>query len=381
MKFTIRRQQLLASIQEVSNAISPRAAVVPILTGMKLTMKNNILTLTGSNSDITIESTIFSVIDDIEVIKDAENGSIVLPVPHFPDIIRKLPGESVEIRVTENYKTIIQSEQSVFELHGQSSEEYPNILIEKNDPDFAINALSLKQLIRQTVFAVSTMETRPILTGVHMSLHNGDVRFTATDTHRLAQSQMKFEIINDTLSDLSIVIPGQSLLELNKIINDDDETIHISIMKNQVLFYTEHKSFVSRLLSGTYPDTERLIPTNIKTKLSIRTNEFIRTIDRAALLASAEQNNVIRFKATGDTFIEISSNSPEIGRVNEQMEIISHEGDEVSISFSSKYLLETLRTIDSEEVIISFTGPMNPFVIKTPDNDHILHLILPVRTY
>lgn len=381
MKFTIRRQHLLASIQEVSNAISPRAAVVPILTGMKLMMKNNVLTLTGSNSDITIESTIPSMIDDTEIIQDYENGSIVLPVPHFPEIIRKLPGDFVKIEVQENFKTVIKSEQSIFELHGQSSDEYPNILIEKNNPDFAINAIKLKQLIRQTVFAVSTMETRPILTGVHMSLEGEDIRFTATDTHRLAQSQMNFQIINDRLSDLSVVIPGQSLLELNKIIYDDDEKIHISIMKNQVLFYTERKSFVSRLLSGTYPDTERLIPTNIKTKLHILTNEFIRTIDRAALLASKEQNNVIRFKATGDTFIEISSNSPEIGRVNEQMKIVSHEGDEVSISFSSKYLLETLRTIDSEEIVISFTGPMNPFVIKTPENEHILHLILPVRTY
>lgn len=381
MKFTIRRQQLLASIQEVSNAISPRAAVVPILTGMKVTMRNNILTLTGSNSDITIESTIPNVINDEEVITNMENGSIVLPVPHFPDIIRKLPGDYVEIEVTDNFKTIIKSEQSVFELHGQSSDEYPNILIDKDSPEFSINAVNLKQLIKQTVFAVSTMETRPILTGVHMSLYGEDVRFTATDTHRLAQSQVNIDINKDTLADLSIVIPGQSLLDLNKIINDDDEMIHISIMKNQVLFYTERKSFISRLLSGTYPDTERLIPTNINTVLRIRTDEFVRTTDRAALLASAEQNNVIRFKATGDSFIEISSNSPEIGRVNEQMDIVSHEGDEVSISFSSKYLLETLRTIDSEEVVISFTGPMNPFVIKTPENDHILHLILPVRTY
>src|SRR5699024_10796557 len=381
MKFTIRRQQLLASIQEVSNAISPRAAVVPILTRMQITIRNNVLTLTVSNSDIKIESTIHNMIDDQEIITNIEDGSIVLPVPHFPDIIRKLPGDNVEIEVKENYKTVIQSEQSVFELHGQNSDEYPNILIEKNNPDFAINANNLKQLIRQTVFAVSSMETRPILTGVHMSLHGSDVRFTATDTHRLAQRQINIDIINDSLADLSIVIPGQSLLDLNKIINDEDETIHISIMKNQVLFYTDRKSFISRLLSGTYPDTERLIPTNIKTILHIRTNEFVRTIDRAALLANAEQNNVIRFKATGESFIEISSNSPEIGRVNEQMNIISHEGEEVSISFSSKYLLETLRTIDSDEIIISFTGPMNPFVIKTPESDQILHLILPVRTY
>lgn len=381
MKFSIKRQKLLASIQEVSNAISPRAAVIPILTGMKLNMNNDTLTLTGSNSDITIESTIKSKDGDEEVITDISNGSIVLPVPHFPDIIKKLPGEIVHIEVKDNYQTIIQSEKSVFELHGQSSEEYPRIYVEKDNPHFSIPAKDLKKLIRQTVFAVSTMETRPILTGVHVSFHDGNVRFTSTDTHRLARSEASVDLLDEQTADLSIVIPGQSLLELSKIINNVEETIYISIMKNQVVFYTDHLLFISRLLSGTYPDTDRLIPTNVKSTLRMKTKEFIRTLDRAALLASEEQNHVVRFEALGKPFIEISSNSPEIGRVNEQMEIISHEGEEVNISFSSKYLLEALRTIDSEEVNISFTGPMHPFMVTNPENEQILHLILPVRTF
>lgn len=381
MKFSIKRQKLLASIQEVSNAISPRAAVIPILTGMKLNMNNDTLTLTGSNSDITIESTIKSKDGDEEVITDISNGSIVLPVPHFPDIIKKLPGEIVHIEVKDNYQTIIRSEKSVFELHGQSSEEYPRIYVEKDNPHFSIPARDLKKLIRQTVFAVSTMETRPILTGVHVSFHDGNVRFTSTDTHRLARSEASVDLLDEQTADLSIVIPGQSLLELSKIINNVEETIYISIMKNQIVFYTDHLLFISRLLSGTYPDTDRLIPTNVKSTLRMKTKEFIRTLDRAALLASEEQNHVVRFEALGKPFIEISSNSPEIGRVNEQMEIISHEGEEVNISFSSKYLLEALRTIDSEEVNISFTGPMHPFMVTNPENEKILHLILPVRTF
>lgn len=381
MKFSIKRQKLLASIQEVSNAISPRAAVIPILTGMKLNMNNDTLTLTGSNSDITIESTIKSKDGDEEVITDISNGSIVLPVPHFPDIIKKLPGEIVHIEVKDNYQTIIRSEKSVFELHGQSSEEYPRIYVEKDNPHFSIPAKDLKKLIRQTVFAVSTMETRPILTGVHVSFHDGNVRFTSTDTHRLARSEANVDLLDKQTADLSIVIPGQSLLELSKIINNVEETIYISIMKNQVVFYTDHLLFISRLLSGTYPDTDRLIPTNVKSTLRMKTKEFIRTLDRAALLASEEQNHVVRFEALGKPFIEISSNSPEIGRVNEQMEIISHEGEEVNISFSSKYLLQALRTIDSEEVNISFTGPMHPFMVTNPENEKILHLILPVRTF
>lgn len=379
MRFTVRKKHLLDSIQEVSNAITPRAAVIPILTGMKLEVLTTKIVLTGSNSDITIQSTIPATIDGDEIITNIEPGSIVLPMPHFPEIIRKLPQELVHIYVDENYKTVIQSGKAVFNLYGQNSEEYPQIAIERNEDDLAINVTKLKGLIRQTVFAVSAMETRPVLTGVHVTVSGDTLTFTATDTHRLAQRSVV--IGPNKLDHLSIVIPGKSLQELNKIIDETDENMLMVIMNNQVLFYTDNLTFISRLLSGTYPDTDRLIPTNTETTLHIQTKELIQTLERAALLANNEQNNVIRLDADGDKIIEISSNSPEIGNVQEQLAIISHEGEPVKISFSSRYLLDSLKTIDSETVQINFTGAMRPFIIRTPKDNQALHLILPVRTY
>src|SRR5690625_2342520 len=185
MKFKINKKYLLNSIQAVTNAISSRT-VIPILTGMKIDVKKSTILLTGSNSDITIQSKIPSMLNDEEIITDIITGSIVLPVPHFPEIIKKLPEEIVEVTVEENYKTIITSGQAIFTLYGQSTEEYPQITFDEGNEQLTIQNKDLKKLIKQTVFAVSPMETRPILTGVNVTVNNELVTFTATDSHRLA---------------------------------------------------------------------------------------------------------------------------------------------------------------------------------------------------
>lgn len=377
MKFKIQKKYLLNGIQAVSNAISSRT-VIPILTGMKIDILPSKIILTGSNSDMTIQSHIQNVEDDEEIITDITPGSIVLPVPHFPEIIKKLPEDIVSITVEDNFKTVIRSGKAVFTLYGQSSEEYPQIRMNEGEESLQINVKALKTLIKQTVFAVSPMETRPILTGVNVTTKNNLLTFTATDSHRLALRSIPI----DTDIELdNIVIPGKNLQELNKIYDDDAGMIKISFTENQVLFHNNETYFLSRLLSGNYPETSRLIPTESKTTIHTFTKDLIDTIERAALLSNRDQNNVIRLDTIGNNAIEISSNSPEIGNVKEQLDVISIEGEELKISFSSRYMLDTLKTINSERVEINFTGPMRPFVIRTPEEEHILQLILPVRTF
>jgi len=378
MNFKIQKKYLLNSIQAVSNAISSRT-VIPILSGMKIDVTTEKIILTGSNSDITIQSHIPATDDGEEIITNISEGSIVLPVPHFPDIIRKLPEDIVDITVEENYKTIIKSGKAVFTLYGQSSEEYPRVLFNQDDEPLALKVKDIKTLIKQTVFAVSPMETRPILTGVHVKIEDGELTFTATDSHRLSLRGIKIDDKNFEAN--NIVIPGKSLQELNKIFDNDDDTVYMAILKNQVLFYTENTYFLSRLLSGNYPETDRLIPTESQTTLNIFTKDLIHTIERAALLSSRDQNNVIRLDTLDNNMIEISGHSPEIGNVKELLDVISIEGESIKISFSARYMLDSLKAIDSDRVQIKFTGPMRPFVIRTPEEEKILQLILPVRTY
>lgn len=378
MKFVIKKQQLLKNIQSVVNAISSRT-VIPILTGMKIDVRNNHVVLTGSNSDITIQAHIPQKIGEEEIITSMEDGTVILPVPHFPEIIKKLPEELVEITVDNDLKATIRSGHAVFALNGQSSEEYPQLPPFQSDETFKISINDLKQLTKQTVFAVSTMETRPILTGVNVKLDNKKLEFTATDSHRLALRTINIE--DTEIDSMNVVIPGKSLQELSKILDDTDDEINVSLMNNQILFSTENLFFLSRLLNGNYPETSRLIPDHSETTLLVERTELIHTIERAALLANREQNNVIRLDTKEDNIIEVSSQSPEVGYVKEDLHVKSFDGDELKISFSSKYMLDTLKTIDSDEVVINFTGAMRPFIIKTPQDDSILQLILPVRTF
>lgn len=378
MKFTIQRDQLIDSVQDVMKAISSRTAI-PILTGMKIEAKQHGITLTGSDSDISIESYIPAEEDGMVNVEDIEEGSIVLQAKYFPDIVRKLPEQHVEIIADENLKITIRSGKAEFNLNGQDAEEYPQLPKLQTDDSFEIPTDLLKSLIKQTVFAVSSMETRPILTGVNISLSNNLLSFTATDSHRLASREVPVNSSNVEFS--SIVVPGKSLNELNKILDDTSETVEISVTNNQILFRTKHLNFLSRILDGNYPETSRLIPEQSKTVLHVKTKDLISSIDRASLLAREERNNVVKLSTLDNNILEITSNSPEVGRVSEELTVQSIEGEELKISFSSKYMLDALKVMEVDEVKIDFTGAMRPFIIRPENDPAMLQLILPVRTY
>lgn len=378
MKFVIPRDKLIAGVQDVMKAISPRTAI-PILSGMKIEATSSGITLTGSDSDISIESFIPAEEDGMIHVENIEPGSIVLQARYFPDIVRKLPEKTVEIEADSNLKVTIRSGKAEFNLNGQDAEEYPQLPRLQTNDSFEIPTDLLRALIKQTAFAISTMETRPILTGVNIKLENKSLTFTATDSHRLASRQIPVEEAGITFP--SIVVPGKSLNELYKILDDTEETVDISVTNNQILFRTKHLYFLSRLLDGTYPETSRLIPDQSKTTLHVNTKELLNTIDRASLLAKEDRNNVVRLSILENQMIEITSNSPEVGRVTEEIAIQSIEGEDLKISFSSKYMLDALKAIEHDEITISFTGAMRPFIIRPADDDNILQLILPVRTF
>lgn len=379
MKFIVQRNQLLASVQDVMKAISSRTAI-PILTGMKIEAKETGIVLTGSDSDVSIESHIPAEEDGMIYVEDIEPGQIVLQARYFSEIVRKLPESTIEINVDKQLQVTIRSGKAEFNLNGQDAEEYPHLPKLNTDDSFELPIDLLKSVIKQTVFAVSTMETRPILTGVHLKLEEHKLQFTATDSHRLASREIPVEDANTSFS--SVVIPGKSLNELSKILDDTEESIDISVTDNQILFRTKHLNFLSRLLDGNYPETSRLIPEEEKTVMHVNTRDLLHTIDRASLLAKEDRNNVVRLTTLeGNTAIQISSNSPEIGHVEEEMAVDSISGEELKISFSSKYMMDALKAIESDEVKIAFTGAMRPFVLRPANDEPIIQLILPVRTY
>lgn len=378
MKFEIIRERLVEGLNDVMKAVSSKTTL-PILTGIKIDVTGEGVRLTGSDSDITIQTFIPAEEDGKQVINILEGGSIVLPAKFFGEIVRKLPTNDVEIEVTGNFQTHIRSGKSEFHLIGLDAIEYPQLPDVKDDHMFSIPADLLKTINRETVFAVSSSETRPVLTGVHWEIKEDELVCVATDSHRLARRKTKLESLPK--DEYSVVIPGKSLNELNKILADTKDPVEIVMTSQQVLFKSKHILFFSRLLEGSYPDTSRLIPSEHKTQVTVNGRSLLQAIDRASLLAREERNNVVRFSTIGNGEIEVSSNSPEVGKVEEQLPAEKIDGEELKISFSAKFMMDALKAIDGQDVVIEFTGAMRPFVLKSALDDSVLQLILPVRTY
>lgn len=377
MKININRQYFIEQLNHCLKAISPRTTL-PILNGIKIDVKDDHMILTGSDSEISIEITIPVEVDNEEVLEIHEAGAVVLSGRFFVDIIKKLSGEFVQLETNDAFQTKITASKSEFNLSGNNPDQYPLLPDVSDEESLVISASVLKNVINQTNFAVSLSETRPVLTGVHWEFDNDEITFTATDSHRLALRRLTGEQFNNDNSDA--IIPGKSLTELNKIINDTDEEVELHLSQNQVLFSYGNMRFISRLLEGNYPDTSRLFPENFETKVTVNNAEFYHAIDRVSLLAREGGNNVIRMSVNTDS-VELSSNSPEVGTVNEDINTGEIEGEGLKISFNSKYMMDALKAINNEDVTIEFYGTMRPFTLKSSESDEVVQLILPIRTY
>ncbi|HET7615653.1 MAG TPA: DNA polymerase III subunit beta, partial [Bacillales bacterium] len=294
-------------------------------------------------------------------------------------LIKKMPEDTVEMTVNERLTTTIRSGSSEFNLNGLDPEEYPRLPKIDEANSFRIKTDLLKDVIRQTVFAVSTSEAQPVLTGVNWEISEGSLSCVATDGHRLASRRVAVEENAGELS--NIVIPGQSLNELGKILDDDSEWVDFVVTESQTLFKANNLLFFSRLLDDNYPDTKRLIPKESKTDIVVDTKSFLQALERTWLLAREDRNHVVKLSTLNDREMEISSNSPELGKVFEKVTAQSVDGEEIKISFSAKFVMAALRVIDAPAVHIRFTGAMRPFLIQPTEDDSVLQLVLPVRSY
>ncbi|ANS76414.1 DNA polymerase III subunit beta [Paenibacillus yonginensis] len=378
MKIRILKNELNESIQHVSKAISSRTTI-PILTGIKLEVNFQGLTLTASDTDISIQAFIPQEDNNKQIVQVERPGSVVLPAKFFVEIIKKLPSSEIEMEVKEGFQTFIRSGSTDIQMVGLDPEEFPVLPMVEEDQVISLPGDLLRNMIKQTVFSISTHETTPILTGVLWNLSDNLFKFVATDRHRLASRTAPIENAED-IRFSNIVISGKTLNELSKIIPDQNTMVDIVVADNQVLFKIDRVLFYSRILDGTYPDTSKIIPSHYKTELVVDTKKLSDSIDRAYLLSREEKTNIVKLQTLEDGTIEISSSSSELGKVTEQLDVVNFTGDPLKISFNSKYMLDVLKVVESEQLHIGFTGAMSPIIVKPMDESRSLYLILPYRT-
>lgn len=378
MKLTVLKEFLNESIQHVSKAISSKTTI-PILTGIKIEADSTGMTLTASDTDISIQSFIPMEKNELQVIDLKQSGSVVLPSKFFVEIVRKLPAQHIEIEVRDHFQTTIRSGSSEIQLVGLDPEEYPIMPGIEENKRVQVPSDLLKTMIKQTSFAVSTNEATPVLTGILWNVTDGKLKFVACDRHRLASRETNIDT-EANVSIQNISISGKTLVELSKILPDQNTLIDIVFAENQVLFKMSSILFYTRILDGTYPDTSKLIPQSYQTTLVVNTQQLTDAIDRAYLLSREEKTNIVKLVMKEDHTIEISSSSSELGKVTEELTPSSLTGELLRISFNSKYMLDALKVMDSEQISIGFTGAMQPIIIRPEEGRGLLQLILPYRT-
>ncbi|RDY23425.1 DNA polymerase III subunit beta [Romboutsia maritimum] len=363
MKIICNQKLLAHKIGIAQKAINGKTTL-ELLKGILLSAKGDQLTLTGYDLEIGIETHV-----QAEVV---EEGEIVVNARLFGDIIRKLPDSFVEIEVDSENNIYINCVNSRFKIKGESAKEYPR-LPEVNENDlYSIPQDLLKNMIKQTVFAISQDQTKPILMGELLEIVEGNISLVAIDGYRLA---VRTCFVDNIDNNAKVIIPGKTLTDVNSLLSSEED-VKLGFDDKNAIFIINETKIITRLLEGEFIDYKKLLPREHNSRIKLNTKDLLNSIERASLLSQSEKNNLIKLSIR-DNVMAITSNTDK-GNVYEEVSL-ELDGDYLDIAFNSRYLLEGLKNIDSEEIFIEFTTNVNPCIIKPVDGINYTYLLLPVR--
>ena len=378
INFSINKTAFLNNLRITKQAISTKVAI-PTLSKIKIDVSTEGITLTGSNGQISIEN-FLSKDDENAGMLITEPGSILLEASFFESVVNNLPEVTFDFKEIEQNQVVLTSGQSEITLKGLDVEMYPLIQEMPTENPLKIRAGVLKEIFTETAFAVSTQESRPILTGLHLTLTDNKIlKSVATDSHRMSQRVITLDKLSE---DFDLVLPNKSVNSFKSVFSDDDTELDIFFSSNQILIRNETISFYTRLVEGNYPDTNRLIPSDADYTLDLTFDvaNLRHTMDRAKLLSNATTNGTVKLSITGDQIIA-TVNSPEVGSVHEEITPLAKSGDDLTISFNPQYLIDALKVIKEPEVRIRFISPVRPFtLVPKSDTLDFVQLVTPVRT-
>lgn len=363
MNIICSKQKLQEGISIVTKAITGKTTM-PVLEGIYIKATKEGLTLIGSDIDVSIETKV-----EADVIQE---GSIVIDSRIFSEIIRKLPNSEVKIEISENDLIQITCEKSVFNLVFMNSSDYPSLPNINEDISVEVPQNLLKNMIKGTSFAIAQDETRPILQGILFEVKNRELNLVALDGYRLAVRNELLDVDNN----IEVVIPGKTLNEVSKILEDNNDIVKITFTNNHILFNINNTKIISRLLDGKFVNYVSLLPQEYKLLVNVKKQELQQGIERASLMAKDGNSNLIRLDVQEDILV-ITSNS-QLGKVREEVNI-NLQGEGVQIAFNSRYLLDVLKNMEDDDVVIEMTSSVSPCVIKGRNSNSSKYLVLPVR--
>jgi len=363
MKVIISKENLLEGINIVQKAVSTKSTM-QILEGILIKATNN-FKMTGNDTEMGIECTLEA---DIR-----REGSIVINSKMLGDIVRKLPESEVLIEVKDNEKVIIECENSHFEIKGIPSDGYPELQLIENGNMFVTTQNIVRDMIRQTIFAVGFDDNRPVLKGILIESNGKELDFVAIDGFRMAQRR---KISTEEFSLIKVIVPGKTMNEIVKILQPEDEEVKIISSKNHVLFDINNVKILSRIIEGEYLDYKSIIPSDYDTEVLVDKKEFLGSLERASLISSEEKKYPLKFDIDDEKII--LSSSTELGTVREEIRV-DMKGRKMEIGFNPRYFIEALKAIEEERVKVVFTSEIGPSTIFPLDGNEFAYMILPVR--
>lgn len=363
MKCICEGIDLSDAVLKVVKACSSKTTV-PVLECIKLNAKNQSLTLSATDGEISIIKTIKAEV--------MEEGGVCVPGKYFSDFIKKLEG--VQICLTlDGKKMDISYADSQTSMQVLPTDDFPVIDTEINENSFKLKAKDLKEYIRSTVFCCASDDSRPILKGCQFLISDNHLCVTSLDGFRLAT--IEGNLISST-GNLEIICPSRTLSEIEKMIPDDGE-IEIFVQRGMILVSSNDTILTSRLYGGDFIKKDVIIPKSFITNVTVDKNALKASIERAAILVRNDKNSLIIFDVNGDK-IEISSAS-EIGNVQEPVKA-EVEGKDLKIAMNSKFIIDAVNALSEDKITLSFNNPIQPFICTNYEKKDRLYLILPVRT-
>ena len=374
MKFTMNREILLDALNHVSKGLSSKTPM-PVLSGIKIEVSRENIILTTTNREISVQI----VLDTSEQVTVYEEGDCLVPGKYFIEIIKKVEGKTVDFTLFEENTIKILSDRSNFTLIALEKTNFPDVSFESLGTPINIKSTLLRQIIKQTAFAAGTSEARVVLTGVCFELKDDKLEVVATDSYRLSK---KVTQLPENHQPIQINIPSKALEELNKILENKDTDVELFIISNKALFKIQNIAFMTRLIEGNFPDTNSLSPNTHIVEIEFNKNDLLATIDRTQVFTGNDISSTIKMVLNRDKTVHVFSSSSEIGRVVDEIYPLKVQGiDQFQVAFSARYFLEALRAFESQVVSMKLTGELKPFTITGQNDDNLIQLILPVRTF
>ncbi len=368
MKIVCYRDKILKAINSVVKGVASKTTM-PILEGILIQTNDNDIKLTTYDLEIGIE-----YVMECEV---KEQGSTVVNAIMFSEIIRKLPDTEIYISVNDKNLLEIECEGSLYKLATMNPEEFPELPKIEVENSIELEQNNLKNMIRKTIFAVSSEESRPIFTGCLFEVKEGRLNLVAVDGFRLA---LRSAVLENETKDFSAVIPGKTLTEVNKILSDSFDTVKIGVSKNQALFEMDNCKIVTRILDGEFLNYKSVIPGNWETRIRVNKNSIQNCFERVSLISASvvEKEKKYPVKVSVEIGKVVISCTNQTGDAKEEI-YVSTEGKNLEAGFNPKYFLDSLKAIDDEEVFIEFGTKISPCIVKSVENNEYTYMILPIR--